>query len=481
MPENSIDNKGSSLKVVLDSALYFGSQLGARALNFIYFMILAWSLPTDEFGILNYAISIVVLIDIAIDLGLSRHAMREMSKHPEDTGKFIVRLIPYKIIAAIIALIGFWIWLETSGDMNTYKLIFIVTSLGLLLSSPAMMLENVLQAHHKFPLISSAHVALSIVQFTVGCAILWMGGSTIAVAMTFTATYFVYLSFMIYGVWKIQPTLNWQPDINALVSSLSPSFPYLCSALVVLLAVRAEFLILGHYGTPIDLGTFGMATKIIEASLLLPLALGTVMAPRFAKAHGMGSAALSKIYHSGLELLLLIAIPTAILSYGLAPIVPILLEGRDFHQIDNIIRILFVGYPVACVFIFNTSFLFGAERQRRPLALLITLAALQIAINIFFQSQYGIWGAAVSFGVFMALAAIGSTIFILIIYAQETGLVKSLITPITSGLCSFSILYLRPFEIEALTILASLLTYCFVVITLRKMMPGGPRPIQLSV
>jgi O-antigen/teichoic acid export membrane protein len=177
---------------------------------------------------------------------------------------------------------------------------------------------------------------------------------------------------------------------------------------------------------------------------------------------------------------MLLAVPTAILAYGLAPIVPIILAGREFHEIDTIIKLIFMGYPAACVFIFNTFVLFGAERQRRPLALLTLLAALQIGINIVFQSQYGIWGAAISFGIFMIFAAIGSTIFIHLLYAQDKGLVKSITAPIVGSFCSVIILYSSPFESGKLTILVSLLVYFCVIIGVRKFLPGGPRQIQLS-
>jgi hypothetical protein len=112
---------------------------------------------------------------------------------------------------------------------------------------------------------------------------------------------------------------------------------------------------------------------------------------------------------------------------------------------------------------------------------MIALAGLQIAINIIFQSKYGIWGAAVSFGVSMVIAAIGSTLFIRLLYAQERGLVKSILTPALGAFCSSLVLFGDMFEDEEITILVSLCVYFCVVVLTRKFLPGGPRRIQLSI
>jgi len=467
--------------VLRDSLLYFSSQIGARALNFFYFMILTWYLPTDEFGILNYALSIIVFLDILVDLGLSRLAMREMAKAPEKTGEFIIRLLPYKMLVAMLLYFALLFWVGQTQNNATYRMIFLISALGIFFTSPSMLLENVMQAHHRFALISGAHVALSIVQFAVGGTILLLGGSTVAIAVVFAVTNFVYAGFMLWGVRRMWPRTGWRWEGIAVLRSLPAAFPYLCSALIVLLAIRAEFLVLGRFGSPVDLGVFGMATKIMEAALLLPLALGTVLAPRFAKAHVAQGSALRDLYLSGLEVLFLVAMPAGILAYGLAPVVPVLLAGRDFGQIDQVLRVLFLGYPAACLFLFNTSLLFGAVRQRRPLMLLIVLAALQVSINVMLQSRYGIWGAADSFVIFMALAAVVSTGFIVIIYTGSTGLLRAVMAPLAGIVASVSVLLFVPIAFDPAAIAVALLVYGVTAFAVRQWMPGGARQISFQV
>ncbi|MGB7241340.1 MAG: oligosaccharide flippase family protein, partial [Sulfitobacter sp.] len=405
---------GSGGGALRDSGLYFGAQLGSRILNFVYFLILTRNLPIDEFGVLNYALSIVIMLDIVLDLGLSRHAMREISKAPHLSGMFVRRILPYKLAASTLVFLGFCLMMFLSDQPTTYKIINILAALGLFFTSPAMLFENILQANHRFALISLAHVILSCVQFVVGVGLILLGGSTILISLTFALTYFVYAGIVFWGARGLLFDIPARADYGALLRSVPSSFPYLVSAMVIMFAIRAEFVVLGFFGSKADLAVFGMATKIVEASLLLPMAFTTVMSPRFSMAHGQGRANLTRIYYSGLEMILLLAIPLCLAAFACVPLAQWALGGKEYDAIDDILYITFLGFTAASAFLFNTSALFGAVNQTRPVAILGALVLVQIGINIALQAPYGMWGAALAFVVFMAVAAICTTLAIMI-------------------------------------------------------------------
>ncbi len=459
------------------SAFYFFAQLAARGLNFLYFLILARSLPTDEFGVLSYALTVVVVIDIVIDLGLSRHAMRQMSRDAGITGRMLSMILPAKMILAALAWGALLIWLSRSGMERDYRLIFTVASASLMLTAPAMMLENVLQAHGRFPRISLAHLALAVVQFAVGGAIVLLGGPTFIVAATFAATYAVYSLILISGILALRPRPRLRPRLGGLFRELPPALPFLVSSLIVLLAIRAEFLILGMFGSPEELGVFGIATKIIEAALLLPMALATVLAPRFAGAHVRARADLRRLYHAGLELVLLATIPAAVLAWALAPVMSVVLPGETFAQAGAVLRILFIGFPAAGVFLYNVALLSGATYQRWPLALLSLLSAVQLGLNLALQSRYGIWGAAWSFMLFMPLAALVTTAFVLQRYVGVRRLWHVVVPPLTGFLAMSPLILLRPFMADWLLVLPGLGLFGLFALTARAHLPGGANPL----
>ena len=420
-------------KALQDSALYFGAQLAARLINFVYFLILTRKLPIDEFGVLNYVLSIIVLLDIMVDLGLSRHAMREVSRNNGLSGEFLRRILPYKFAASTLVFVGFTILVLNSGQPTNYQLISIFAALGLFFTSPAMVLENILQAHHRFRMISCAHLALSVLQFLVGGAILVVGGSTIAISFTFALTYFLYAGIVGWGVYLLAPSIPPRADYGALARSIPAAFPYLVSAIVIMFAIRAEYVVLGYFGSKADLAVFGMASKIIEASLLVPMAFSTVMSPRFSKAHAMTVDTMARVYHSGLEIILLVSIPVCLIAIALVPVAQYVLGTDGYDAIDDVLFVTFLGFVPASVFLYNTAALFGATNQKKPLVILSFLGAAQIAINIVLQSQLGMAGAAIAFVVFMVLAASGTTLAIHFLYAGRPGILRALTAPVLGG------------------------------------------------
>jgi PST family polysaccharide transporter len=466
---------GSALR---DSALYFGAQLGARILNFVYYLILTQNLPIDEFGVLNYALSIVILLDIVMDLGLSRHAMREISKAPERGGAFARRILPYKLAVSLLVFLGFCTMISLSDQPATYKAINILAALGLLFSSPAMFLENVLQAHHRFALISLAHIVLSCVQFVVGVSLLWMGGSTILISLTFALTTLVYAGMVGWGARKLLTEIPAKADYRALARSVPSAFPYLISAVVILFAIRAEFVILGFFGSKADLAVFGMATKIVEASLLLPMAFTTVMSPRFSMAHGQKKIDLTRIYYSGLEMILLLSIPLCLAAMAFVPVAQQILGTEEYDAIDDILYIIFLGYIPASVFLYNTSTLFGAVSQKRPLIILSALAIIQIGINLAMQAPYGMWGASASFVMFMVIAATGTTISIIYLFVGKSGLGSALIAPAIGALAAEGALIF--FGVGTFGLIAAIILCVATIFAFRRMCPGRVTALDLN-
>ncbi|RKF14743.1 hypothetical protein D6850_07640 [Roseovarius spongiae] len=471
---------GANRLVLRDSAVYFSAQLGARALNFIYFLVLARSLPTDEFGVLNYVLTIIVTLDIVIDLGLSRHAMREISRDPGRAQEFLARLLPYKMAAAALVYALYCLWVLTLEQPLVYTLIAVFSALGLFFTSPAMLLENVVQAYHRFTVISTAHVALAVAQFALGGVILLAGGGAVAISLIFAFTYLLYGAILAAELRRLGLRFRPAPAPRAILRSLPASLPYLISALIILLAIKTEFLVFGYFGTPVELGLFGMAVKIVEAGMLLPLALGGVMAPRFAKAHAQGRETLGRLYFSAFEVLAALAIGSAIVAFLLTPVVPLILPEPGFVGIDRVLRLLFFGYPVACIFVFNTFFLFGASRQRGPLALLVALAVLQLGLNGVLQSRYGLTGAALSFTVFMALAAVLSTGFIMAVYIGMRGLRRSVMAPLGASLLAALFYLLSSGWPDSVRLIVALAIFGAAYLGAQKYLPGHTTRIDLG-
>ncbi|MFT6556365.1 oligosaccharide flippase family protein [Sneathiella sp.] len=469
------EETNSGRQVAQSSIFYLGSQLGARALNFVFFIMLARSLPTAEFGILNFALTFIVFLDIVIDLGLSRYALREISKFPDQTGWFIGTLLPFKLCASVVVYGLSCVLILYGSDFGDNGLIFVVAVLSILFTAPSMLFESVLQAHQKFSIIAMAHVGLSVTQFVIGVVVLLSGGSTLIIGLVFSVSNLFYCSLMIYGVRKIDLGPFHFGGLVSLGQLLKPAFPYLCSALIVILVMRAEFLILGYFGSAEDLGLYGMATKILEAALLLPVVFGTVLAPRFAIAHARPMEVLTKLYGSSVEVLLLMVIPCALLAYSLAPVLVWILPDRGFAQLDSVLKLLFLGYPAACLYLLNTFVLFGAVKQSKPLILLIALALLQVTINAVLQNGFGLWGAAYSFLGFMSIAAFASTFFILNRFVELAKTAQAFIAPGT-GLAVVALIYwLMPASMEMIRLTVALASYAAVVFMTRRLLPGGAR------
>ncbi len=411
-PVTSSDERSDFGVALRDSAVYFFAQLGARGLSFAFYFVLARSLPVDEFGYLNFALVLIVMIDIVIDLGLSRFASREVAKNHAETFWILRLFMPYKLAAAFAAFGLVWIGLDWGQVEQPGKSIVLYFAFGLFLTAPSMLVENVLQAHHKFRLISLAHIALSVSQAGLGVLVLWLSAKTSSIALVFVAANAAYLSVLLFGLSKIRTSKVRLASKRTFAACVPGALPFMLGAVIMLLSTRIEFFVLSWYGSAADLGVYGVVAKLVEVALLVPMALGSVMLPRFAVAHEGQGDSLTRVYAAGLQFLLCASIPVAALVWTFAFLLPLALNSPEFGISGSLASFQFLGYPFACVFVFNTFLLLGAPRQRTALVAWCLLAALQFLINVILQRNFGIYGTVSASVVCSIIGAISTTALI---------------------------------------------------------------------
>lgn len=414
--------------MVRDTLAFGGAQFLARVLNFGYFLILARMLDVEAFGVLSFAISILILIDIVIDVGLSRHGAREIAKSEGEIVAFLGVVLPFKIVAALAALVTMAGLSLLSDWARPHAMIFVACALSAPVLAASMAFDAVLQGRGRFSALASAHLMLSVLQAALGLIVLAVGAGATTVALTLLASNTAFCLVVGRNALRLSPGPPSRFHIAALAARLPDAAPYMISALIVMMSIRAELIILGWFGTPADLGAFSVATRIMEATLLLPLAVGGVMAPRFARMHLGDGDALAHGYRRTVEPLLVAAVPLAALAHACAPLAPWLL-GEGYRSAALYLSWLYIGYPAACLLHLNIFLMLSASRQGGPLATLSVLGLGQVAVNLALQAQFGAAGATAAFVVTMFAGALITSAFVAHAYLGSRAVIAALRKP----------------------------------------------------
>jgi O-antigen/teichoic acid export membrane protein len=439
--------------VIRNASYYLFAQIFSRIVNFFYMLFLAAHLPTDQFGALNIALTILIVADTIADLGLSRLAVRTLARDASLVSTHAGRLLALKLILSL-TVYGICVGGILLGGQGPDVTLFVaVIGAGLLLTGMSAMLEGVLQSQSMFGYIGAAHVLLSLVQAGTGVWVILAGAGPAALAVTFLFSNFAFVAVTLGGVIRKAGLGSLRIDPEFCRTQILQALPYAATAIVLIVSMRCELLILSWASTPEQVAYFSVAAKLNEAAILAPTVLSTVLVPIYSRYHHELPGKLTQSYAPVLKWGLVGAIPAALLGAFLAePLLALVLP--KYSSSADFAAIMFMAMPLYAVFQLNNAVLFGSDRQGRTMLLLTGLTLLQFALGIGIIVPYVAQGAALSYAMWTLAAAIVSTLITRAWYLPGLSLFCAL-GPAASGAAAMAAMLWMTWESHSAVMFAS--------------------------
>jgi O-antigen/teichoic acid export membrane protein len=288
--------------------------------------------------------------------------------------------------------------------------IFIIIGFTVLFTGATILAEQVLHSRGRFGYAAAAHLTLALTQLGGTAAAHALGGGVLAISVMIVAGNLAYLAVILLGVRRsgVHVRLKLRPVLWPRV--LRQSAPFAAVGILVLLALKVEFLVLGALLDATALGRFGSVARIFDAAMMAPMTLCVVFAPRFIQAQSQSVAALTQLYGQGVRVLLVVSVLLALLGVGLARTLTEQLLPAEYAGTGDLLRLLFFGLPGLSLHLFNVAMMLGYRTQTRPALLLTALVAAQVGVALLMVSAQGEQGAAKAMVISSTLAAVVSSI-----------------------------------------------------------------------
>ena len=142
------------------------SQIVTNVFAFFWTILIARYLGVTQYGILSFVLSLVMIIGIGEDIGITTYTTRELARNRSLTQKFINNILPIKLILSLILLVLTIFSLHLLGyDLLTLELTFIIFFETIFLTN-ANFLSGVFQAHENLKPSSIGSIICSSVLLT---------------------------------------------------------------------------------------------------------------------------------------------------------------------------------------------------------------------------------------------------------------------------------------------------------------------------
>jgi O-antigen/teichoic acid export membrane protein len=334
-----------------------GSQVVSSLIAMVLMVVVSRTLGDAEFGRFYLALTLTMVVGVAVDFGTSQVVTREIARDPARTRPYLGRA------ALVVAVLGIGLYAALIGAVRILGLApevrTLVAILGVLMVAEglAQVLGAVFQAHERMVLPALTRVGANALTLAIATPLLLRGYGATTVAVVIVVAAGARVAIQAVAVRRLAgfglpPTRapSWRGLLRA-------GFPFLAAQGLGLFVARANVLVLGLVASDAAIGWYAAASRVMEALNFIPLVLTMAAFPVLSRLWVGARDEFDRTVRRTLELVLLVAVPVGVMVLVLAPdVVGFLFTLQSYAPAVPVLRIqaislslIFVDFLLVCV------------------------------------------------------------------------------------------------------------------------------------
>jgi O-antigen/teichoic acid export membrane protein len=359
----------------------------ARAVRLSWAFLAARWLEQTEFGTLVYLLALLSIAQVAVDSGIDVVFIQRVGSEPDRASRLVQAAWILKLAGSLV--IGVvCVGLGVAGDLPWIAVaaLFLLTLLGGLFNC----FSSYRQALIHYGAVARANAARA------GTLIALLAGTALLGRATLESMLAVLLLSEAIGVAVLLPkeiARGW-PSSSQLLFIGRPAMVIGLGTLASIASTRLPTLALAHFGDNVELALFGAASRIVEASQLVPSLVTLVTFPVMCAIVGSGAVGLDVTSERTAVVSALVGIGLTSLFSAATPAVILAIYGSRYAGSQPLFAMLVNILPLTFLNPVLTSVLYaqnqGHKMMRITIANLVTTALLVLLL----VPPFGTVGAA---------------------------------------------------------------------------------------
>lgn len=389
-------NSGVRQTVFKNTFWLFGGEVVGRLIRFWIVVYAARLLGAAEYGIFSYALSLAAFATTFADIGISALLTRETSKKPEMRQQYFNAMLVAKssLIFGVALLVYYVTPFITNVGGVTVLLPMIVAmfifdalrefGFGMHRGLERMELEaitkiimNTLITALGFAAIAHEASASSLIN-----------GYVLGAAIGCLLTAFLLRKFIA----RIKDGIN----MKIIWPVFKMSWPLGVLQLLGTIMINTDMLILGWFRSPVELGYYGAAQKIILLLYIAPSLLASAVFPVFSRLANVNNARFKILFEQCIVGAQVLSLPLAVGGIILAPQLIGLLFGAEYLPSALTLGILMSTLVIVFPSTIFSNALFAFNQQKKFMMFVAIGVISNIILDILLIPRWGIEGSAIA-------------------------------------------------------------------------------------
>ncbi|MDY7015075.1 MAG: flippase, partial [Cyanobacteriota bacterium] len=328
-------------RIIGNTAWLFGEKVFQMGLGLFVGVWVARYLGPSRFGIINYALAYVGLVEPFAKLGLDNIVVRDLARDPSHRNETLGTAFFLKLTASlinVIFLIGTILFVKRDSPTTQWAVVIfacgaVLTSLGTI----EYWFQSQVEAKYIVWARNSAYIFISIVKVI----LIQIGAPLVAFVIALVLEQaLAYVGMAIVYRWRGYPLRDWRFRFDRARALLSESWPLIISGFVIFIYVQVDQLMLGSMlGDRGEeaVGIYSSAVKIAVMWYFIPIAIVQSVFPSIVQAREIGQALYEQRIQKLFNLMVLLGYAVAIPITFAAPYVVRLLYGSSYQAAGSML------------------------------------------------------------------------------------------------------------------------------------------------
>lgn len=396
--ESAVDS--TARRVAKNSLAPMALNLMNRAVDFAFAALMLRILGPDNAGKYYFAGVIVGWFEILTNFGLNTLLTREVARDRGQANRYLINTTALRLtllaLSAPVLLALIVAWRQLFGlDLDT-ALAIVFLAVALVPSSLSTGLTALFYAYEQAEYPAAITMVTVLIKVGLGVPVLLLGGGFVglaAVAIVVNTATLILLGSLALRLF-FRP--RWQSDPRLRREMVKESWPLMINHLLATLFFKVDVPLLDGLKGSTVVGWYSTAYKWVDALNIIPAYFTIAAFPAMTRQAAESKAALTRSYNLSVKLLVMVALPLAVITAALARPLTLLLGGHQYLPHGAIALQLMIGsIPFGWINSVTNYVLIALGQQRKLMYAFAIGLTFNVVANLIFIPRYSYMAAAV--------------------------------------------------------------------------------------
>ncbi|HYU61731.1 MAG TPA: flippase [Solirubrobacterales bacterium] len=454
----------------------------AKAASVVFYIAIARKLGEASFGDFIFGLSLAGVLMTMAGFGTDELIAREVARDRERVHQMFANTLALKTALGVVVMGVIALILVVGGYASETRIAVLLLSVAVWIEVLTKTVQAVLQGNEEMKYIAASLIVQRVSVAIVGVVVLLRGGELIAVSAVMVGGSVLGLVSALYWLYRRVHRPRRELDRSRWASLIKAGVPLGLVAVLYLVLLRLDATLLSFLkgGDNTEVGQYGAAYRLIEATMFVSWAFAGAALPWFSRYRSGGTVSLARGYELGLKALVAMLVPVAVVFGVLAAPLIELLYGTGYSGSVLPLQLL---AAMTVLYGFNNLIATLMISRNRPGAFAVP-AAIVIVQNVIFNfiliPPFGATGAATN-AVISGLLLGALTFRNATRLAGRISLVRALTAPLLAAAALAGVLVLTGEQLSVSALVAGGLAYAAVFLGVERLAFAGDFRLYLDL